>query len=410
MPEHMINTFVEYMPDVDILLNENDECRLVLPWTDKQILLARELQSRQNPFQKYANTYPKTNWLGTTSPTLSDRSLGAVKTNKTNFVELSVQPVWDFTIKGCPPTSPAGTYLLSGPHLQSVSAAGHTVSSVMRSTRYVSSYSAAADICSQPDLQYMSGFFMAPAAFKGTHLAVPIFSQSRIEPYNDILAPSPWYYSGRARYEPEKDLDWEKRYDTFFWRGATTNGVAIHGGWRYHLRERFLKVANRLRGKVDVGFTEIARCRGEDCREETEEFPLKQNVQFEVFFKHKYLPDIDGAAFSGRWIAFLKSKGLPFKLALFREWFDSRIVAWRHFVPLDVRLRERDFKAVVEWFMAPENSAWSKKIADWGSEWALQTLRHEDAEVYMFRLLLEYARVMNDDRDNLGFVLSDVKD
>ena len=60
--------------------------------------------------------------------------------------------------------------------------------------------------------------------------------------------------------------------------------------------------------------------------------------------------------------------------------------------------------------MASENSGWGKKIADWGSEWALQTLRHEDAEVYMFRLLLEYARVMNDDRDNLGFVLSDVKD
>jgi len=250
---------------------------------------------------------------------------------------------------------------------------------------------------------------MAPAAFKGTHLPIPIFSQSRIEPYNDILAPSPWYYSGRARYESEKDVDWDKRYDTFFWRGATTNGISRDGGWRFHIRERFMRVAERLHGKVDVGFTEIVRCRGDDCREEADEFTLKKNVQFEVFFKYRYLPDIDGAAFSGRWIAFLKSKGLPFKMALFREWFDSRIVAWRHFVPLDLRLRERDFKAVVEWFMSPENQIWSKRIADWGSEWALQTLRQEDAEVYMFRLLLEYARVMNDDRDKLGFVLSDVK-
>jgi Glycosyl transferase family 90 len=276
----------------------------------------------------------------------------------------------------------------------------------LRSTRYVSSYERAADVCSQPDLRFASGFLMSPASFKGTHLPVPIFSQSRIEPYNDILAPSPWYYSGRARYEEEKDHVWSERRSTLFWRGATTNGVSHDGGWRFHLRERFIRVAERLRGDVDVGFTEITRCRGADCDEEARAFNLKPNVQFEEFFKYKYLPDIDGAAFSGRWIAFLKSRGLPFKLAIFREWFDSRFVAWRHFVPLDVRLRDRDFRTVVDWFMAEKNSYWGKRIADAGREWALQTLRDQDAEVYFFRLLLEYARVMNDERDRMGFTLS----
>ena len=67
MPEQMvkmISTFVEFVPDLDIILNENDECRLVLPWADKEILLARELHSRQNPAEQYFNVFPPTNWIG----------------------------------------------------------------------------------------------------------------------------------------------------------------------------------------------------------------------------------------------------------------------------------------------------------------------------------------------------------
>ena len=332
---------------------------------------------------------------------------GLQTTDDSDFVDLSVEPVWDFTTSGCPPSSPAHTLLLSGPHLQSISMSPHTIASALRSTRYVSSYSHAADICSQPDLRFTSGFLMAPASFKGTHLPIPVFSQSRIEPYNDILVPSPWYYSDRTRYEEEKDHAWTERYDSLFWRGANTNGISINGGWRFHLPERFVRVVQKLRGKTDVGFTSIEQCRGPDCGEEIKAFELKPNVEFEEFFKYKFLPDVDGPASSIRWIAFLKSRGLPFKLSIFREWFDSRLIAWRHFVPLDVRLRERDFRSVVNWFMKVENTLWAKKVADWGREWALATLRDEDAEVYLFRLLLEYARVMNDDRDKLGYVFND---
>jgi len=246
---------------------------------------------------------------------------------------------------------------------------------------------------------------MAPAAFKGTHLPIPIFSQSRVEPFNDILVPSPWHYSGKARYEDDKDFIWKDRRNTFFWRGATTNGISINGGWIFHLRERFIRAAKMLRGNVDVGFTDIQRCQGDDCDAEAAAFPLKENVEFGEFFKYKYLPDVDGSAMSGRWIAFLKSRGLPFKLALFREWYDSRFVAWRHFVPLDLRLRERDFKGTVDWFLDGSNERLARKVANWGREWGLASLRDVDAEIYFFRLLLEYARVMNDERDHLGYVL-----
>jgi len=399
--------FITWLPDMDILFNENDECRVVIPWAEKQALLEKEKENRiRRADDKYVNWYTQTEWFGThqLQPSLT---IGRSKVETTDFVDLSEKPVWDFSIQGCPPNSPAHSPILSGPHLQAVCMDPHTSVSAFRSTRYVSNYTRSADICYQPDLRFQSGFFMAPAAFLGTHIPIPIFSQSRVEPYNDILAPSPWHYSGRSRYEDDKDHIWKERYDVFFWRGANTNGISTKGGWRFHLRERFVKISRILRGQVDVGFTEITRCRGEDCREEEHAFQLKNNVQFEEFFKYKFLPDLDGAAFSGRWVSFLMSRGLPFKMAIFREWFDSRIIAWRHYVPLDVRLRGRDFKTVVDWFMREENYRFSKKVADWGREWTLGTLRDQDAEIYMFRLLLEYARVMNDDRDRLGFTLNE---
>lgn len=61
----MINVFVEWLPDMDILFNENDECRLVIPWDEKQALLRKEEQGRLHPIQGgYNNRYPENNWRG----------------------------------------------------------------------------------------------------------------------------------------------------------------------------------------------------------------------------------------------------------------------------------------------------------------------------------------------------------
>ncbi len=47
-----------------------------------------------------------------------------------------------------------------------------------------------------------------------------------------------------------------------------------------------------------------------------------------------------------------------------------------------------------------------EKIAEEGREWASRVLRKEDMEVYMFRLLLEWGRIVDDRREELGFVLA----
>jgi hypothetical protein len=55
--------------------------------------------------------------------------------------------------------------------------------------------------------------------------------------------------------------------------------------------------------------------------------------------------------------------------------------------------------------MEERNGRVVKKVADWGRESGLAGLRDQDAEIHFFTLLLEYARVMNDERDHLMFTL-----
>jgi hypothetical protein len=46
----------------------------------------------------------------------------------------------------------------------------------------------------------------------------------------------------------------------------------------------------------------------------------------------------------------------------------------------------------------------AKKIAEASREWAKKVLRREDVLVYVYRLLLEYARILDDRRERMGWV------
>ncbi len=51
-----------------------------------------------------------------------------------------------------------------------------------------------------------------------------------------------------------------------------------------------------------------------------------------------------------------------------------------------------------------ENVGAGEEIAEAGREWAGKVLRKEDMEIFMFRLLLEWGRLTDDDRDEIGFM------
>ena len=113
--------------------------------------------------------------------------------------------------------------------------------------------------------------------------------------------------------------------------------------------------------------------------------------------------DVDGHSFSGRWHAFLESKSLGIKATIFREWHDSRLFAWRHFVPMDNRYD--DVYSILTYFIGfgkageepvsndgsitrpyvARHDSEAKRLADQGREWAKKVLRREDIEVSIDR-------------------------
>ena len=68
-----------------------------------------------------------------------------------------------------------------------------------------------------------------------------------------------------------------------------------------------------------------------------------------------------------------------------------------------------DIYGIMEYFIGNDNVGLAghddvaEKIATEGKEWTERVLRKEDMQIYVFRLLLEYARLCDDDRDVLGW-------
>ncbi|KAH7027710.1 uncharacterized protein B0I36DRAFT_327688 [Microdochium trichocladiopsis] len=109
---------------------------------------------------------------------------------------------------------------------------------------------------------------------------------------------------------------------------------------------------------------------------------------------------------------------LPILSSIFCEWYTERLTPWAHFIPLD--LRYHALHSTVAYFVGltgrgPLNGRTrsagdmdaqtqdAKWIAEEGSRWARKALRRSDMEIYMFRLLLEWGRVISDDRVSLMY-------
>ncbi len=75
---------------------------------------------------------------------------------------------------------------------------------------------------------------------------------------------------------------------------------------------------------------------------------------------------------------------------LFGEWFDEWIFPDRHF--LQVKLDYSDLEAKLRWALDHDEEA--RKIAEEGQRFAHTRLRNEDMSCYLYRLLLEYAAIL----------------
>ena len=450
----LVEKFSQFLPDMDIAMNRLDQPRLVVPWEDMQALLAKEYDTRVLPPEAIDSFTAK-------QTLLADLKLKDPADDKSERLD----PEWfprpgkqymELASLACPPESPARRNLRV------------TEADAMYKSAYgglVTNFNLSSDLCTVgPTIQDLHGFLYSSSSIVASKLLLPVFGECKVNVNNDILFPANMYWKHDERYDysDKEDLPWEEKKDNMIWRGVTSGGVQIPENWSTMHRQRLVQFLNgtqmALDGKevtvltqppaaedqvqqnvtyenfhrfqpslfanehTDVGFVEAWGCIPDDCSFYKDVFSWKPQVSLSSQFKSKFLIDVDGHSFSGRWRAFLESKSLGFKTTIFREWHDSRLFAWRHFVPVDQRYD--DLYSLLTYFIGygkpgpqrspeddysngdvyiPAHDAEAKKIADQGREWANKVLRREDIEVYTFRLLIEYGRIIDDNRDMIGY-------
>lgn len=317
--------------------------------------------------------------------------------------------------------------------------------------QFITSWEKALSTCDQPDIPYLHGFHTSPPPLRtlNTHL-VPLFSRAKTSGFADILIP--FLDEQRGSEDP-----FDSKRNALYWRGGygdvTAGPQSLRGNHKHRLAHmvnnateadetvvalpgkgnkfRYAPVKTRNLNKLlpmDVGFTTdpaAHACSGRDCAAAFSEFGAEEGGDA-LESRYALLLDADsGPASSPGILASLRSTSVPFVSTIFTEWFTERIHPWVHFVPIDVRytdlhstltyftgLRSEEAReegnvevtlegkdAVVEG--AVGDARW---IASQGRTWAGTALRREDMEVYLFRLLLEWGRVMDDEREGLGFV------
>ncbi|KAL8381508.1 hypothetical protein RB595_005665 [Gaeumannomyces hyphopodioides] len=461
----MLASFVRHLPDMDLAFNVHDEPRVAVPHDDLARLVARArsgpmaaaaaMAKPKNDFSTAA--VPATNPAENSSSSSSSSSSSDARprpkglapeggfdhVGTTRFNTYAHQSTWLHSRSSCGPDTPARA-------LDDSERADDLSASLTGELGFVHNATALSDVCLSPSLATSFGFFERPNAFSVVQELFPIFSSSKISSYSDIVYPSPWYWYEKVAYDDAQDPGWQDKKAKMYWRGSTTGGYSRNGGWRMHHRQRMVDRINGngdasqakilIRGQAkgkgggggggweakqmprkrfsslfDVSFSHVGQCDPADCDAQERYFSVKGRTRPETAWRYRHLLDVDGNGFSGRFYAFLRSRSLVYKLSVFREWHADWVRPWVHYVPMSMRGDE--WLELVRFFSgdggdedagdlgAEDGDVLGEKLALQGRDWANKALRNEDLEVWFFRLLLEYGRVVDDERESIGFSL-----
>jgi hypothetical protein len=339
---------------------------------------------------------------------MPSRSSGSMPDNPFNLTDMSQRPVWDALTKYCAPERHE---------------AGSSVTPPVKTfgIPFVTDVSSAMDICQHQEYQTLHGLLINPTSFRLIEGSIPILSTGSLSTMGDILFPSPAYIEPEFQYDEVYDIAWEQKNNNLYWAGSTTGGYASNDQWPSYHRQRFVSLAQSLSQKrhiylrevggivtcvasqflnsrlFDVAFTRIFQCNTQQCRAQKLHFRLKPWADRHKALQSRLAFDIDGNGVSGRYYKLLASKSVPLKQTLLREWHDDRLVPWVHYVPISQCMDE--VPELVNYLTASETGQRNaKEIAEWGREWHGKAMREVDMAIYVYRLLLEIARLQDPER------------
>ena len=290
---------------------------------------------------------------------------------------------------------------------------------------FVTDISDARNICTHPDYASQHGIFLSPSNLFYTHSAVPIFTQAKPNIFADIIFPSYNYAAkyDKSDYRDDQDPLWEEKRNRLSWAGSTTGGQGTSDTWKQSHRQRFITFTSQLENLTtnflsevqpgvwrtvqsddiygqlyDAKFTAIIQCEPEVCNQQQEFFQPGAHQNHSELWHSRFLYDIDGNSFSGRFYSLLLSRSVVLKQTLFQEWHDERLYPWVHYIPVSMGMEE--LPEIMRYLaLTKAGEPIAKDIANEGREWASRSLRKEDFGVYLYRLILEYARLISETRE-----------
>jgi hypothetical protein len=428
-------------------INHMDESRVMVPWEEVAGYVAAEEANRTliDPSEAI------TTYGGVADVEASER-------HDPGWLHGDSHKFWDHVRDACPPGSP-GRNVSSLPSFDGP--VEYPTAPVPDYTQdgYIRNFTASMDPCLQPHLRGMHGTFVEAISMSTTKQLMPLFGECKLTTNNDILIPAAVYLAEDEREDysggNETGGPWHLKKNGVVWRGAASGLRNKQDNWWHNHRHRFVQMLNGTTLSAleagdaaaaptfrllppstnhpyptiaalqqthalgawvstfsDVGFTTMVCYPSEPgpdgkplktCAHTDALLALAQGMPFTQAYDWKYLPDVDGNTFSGRYRAFLRSSSLPLKATAYAEWHDARLKAWVHFVPVDNSYM--DVYGVMEYFLGGlGRDAVAERIASEGQAWAMKVLRREDMMLYTWRLLLEYARVMDERRERLAYV------
>ncbi|KAL2135520.1 hypothetical protein VTI74DRAFT_8251 [Chaetomium olivicolor] len=431
-----IKGFAEHLPNMELAVNLDERPRVLAPWNN----VRRAIKS--------ANRNRVSKLLPSVSKSLAEMPVAQPAASDKLKVQDTFTPVRalrEMTALTCPPGTKAraGTHwdirdvCLSclGPHSDG---------------QFLTHWAVSQNICHQSDLLRLHSFHMTPPELRPLQELLPVFSRSKTDSYSDILIPLRHITEPIQPTTDGFNLKWKK----LFWRGKVDRLGTSHELARGGHQERLVHLINNPIASekttmllpennqfafeqvptaelnellpIDVGFTSYTPCKtaagDSGCGSDptTSDFQQKKKAEEADPLRNQYVMVVDTDNGPPReFLRTLRAKSVPVLATIFIEWYTDRLLPWVHFAPVDLRyhalhstmayffgmqkkeghtLNGRD----VEFEGRRDDGKW---IAEEGARWAAKALRKEDEEVYLFRLLLEWGRIVDDNRDGIGFVL-----
>lgn len=290
---------------------------------------------------------------------------------------------------------------------------------------FVQNVNAEKDLCLHRDYQRKHGFLMSPTSMRCIHAEVPILSRAAPYPFSDIIYPSPHYAFRDNQYNSWWDKSWKRKKNALYWAGSTTGGYWKDRSttWRKGHRQRFASLGMHKEedkeftylddshglyepytsqdfntSLYDVRVTMIHQCEPDNCALQKEFFGVRGRMPYDSkAYSYRFLFDIDGNGYSGRFYKFLASHSVPLKTTIFREWHDERLIPWWHYIPVSQGMDELP---ELMRFLAttPQGQSISQRIAEAGRDWYYKAMTEVHQGIYLYRLLLELAWLQDESR------------